>query len=261
MTTQSTLADCYNAFSGWGGALGAAHRERVAKTIALVPAGVRTILDVGCGDGAVSNPLVERGFDVTGVDFSSVALRSVAAKKVVAGVGRLPFEGCSFDVVICAEVLEHLPEGTYERALREIQRVARQYIIVTTPNEEHFPSAFVKCGRCGHVYHSSHHVRVFDKAAHGALFGQFELERTVEIRHRKFRPLRTWLRQHLLGFYRARAALPCPRCRHEGPEEPALGLLGKVLLKGIRLLGKLQRPRRSARWIASLYRSRRAPRS
>jgi SAM-dependent methyltransferase len=45
-------------------------------------------LDVGCGAGGVSIELARAGFEVTGVDFSPVALRKAHAAAVAAGLGR-----------------------------------------------------------------------------------------------------------------------------------------------------------------------------
>lgn len=44
-------------------------------------------IDLGCGAGGVSIELAERGFDVTGVDFSPVALRKARAAAEARGLG------------------------------------------------------------------------------------------------------------------------------------------------------------------------------
>ena len=43
-------------------------------------------------------------------------------------IENLPFEDNSFDLVLCCEVLEHLPDDIYQDALKEIQRVSNEYI-------------------------------------------------------------------------------------------------------------------------------------
>ena len=43
-------------------------------------AGAARAIDLGCGSGSVSMELAEAGFEVTGVDFSRVALRKARAR-------------------------------------------------------------------------------------------------------------------------------------------------------------------------------------
>lgn len=58
----------------------------------LDPATHPRVLDLGCGSGATSVYLAERGFDVLGVDFTPVALERARARAARAGVdGRCRF--------------------------------------------------------------------------------------------------------------------------------------------------------------------------
>jgi SAM-dependent methyltransferase len=252
MTVEHEAAGVYDAHPGWGRPPSATQRERVERTLELVPEGVRTVLDVGCGDGALSNPLVARGLDVTGVDISAVALRHFRGRGVVGDVARLPFADGRFDLVLCTEVLEHLSAGVYERAVRELERVARRHILVATPNEEYLAAGHVKCAQCGHVYHRNHHCRVFDRAAHAGLFARFQPVETAAVGEREACPLVVWLEQRLLGRYRRRGHR-CPVCR--GTELVQFRKRGwrRLARKLIRLVGRAAPRRRSARWLATLY--------
>ncbi|MGH7320729.1 MAG: class I SAM-dependent methyltransferase [Candidatus Rokuibacteriota bacterium] len=51
----------------------------------LSPQAFRRAIDLGCGSGANAIFLAEHGFDVSGVDFSPVALRKAQAKAVERG--------------------------------------------------------------------------------------------------------------------------------------------------------------------------------
>ena len=51
-------------------------------------------------------------------------------------VYELPYKDNSFDLVICTEVLEHLEEPA--KALKEILRVSKKYLIISVPNEPLF---------------------------------------------------------------------------------------------------------------------------
>ena len=129
----------YDECPRWGKLVNEAKRERVEGTLRLVPS-VRTVLDLGCGDGMVSSGILAKGMDVTGVDLSRVAIKHFEGKKVVANMADLPFPDRSFDLILCAEVLEHLPGATFEEALEEIERGAARYVVISTPNEEYLPA-------------------------------------------------------------------------------------------------------------------------
>jgi len=92
----------------------------------------RTVLDVGCGGGYLTEKLAKAGFEVTGLDPSknSIKAAKVHAKhenltiKYVEGFGeKLPFKSNSFDFVCCCDVLEHVKDFTL--VIKEISRVLR----------------------------------------------------------------------------------------------------------------------------------------
>jgi SAM-dependent methyltransferase len=81
------------------------------------------VLDLGCRDGALTSAYLS-GNRVVGVDIDRVALDragGLGVDTVWADLDQpLPFENASFDVVVIAEVLEHLrlPEHVLSEALR-----------------------------------------------------------------------------------------------------------------------------------------------
>ena len=102
---------------------------------ASVPSTPRA-LDVGCGTGRHCAHLLERGFDVVGVDGSAGMLARArerfgrrAPTFVHHDLARgLPFDDASFDVVVCALVLEHVLD--LRAPLREFARVCKKGGIV-----------------------------------------------------------------------------------------------------------------------------------
>jgi SAM-dependent methyltransferase len=103
----------------------------------------RRVLEVGCGEGVVLAHLAARlpgtRFDGLEVDETALARARSRCPDVVLVRGdacELPFRSRSFDLVLCLEVLEHLPEPA--RALRELRRVAGVGCLVSVPHEPFF---------------------------------------------------------------------------------------------------------------------------
>ncbi|MGW5124606.1 class I SAM-dependent methyltransferase [Streptomyces sp. NPDC004069] len=83
---------------------------------AAVPAGAR-ILELGCGVGRVTHPLLERGFTVTAVDESADMLERVrGARTICSPIERLDM-GETFDVVMLASFLVHSGDPEVRRGL------------------------------------------------------------------------------------------------------------------------------------------------
>jgi len=81
-----------------------------------VPPGAR-ILELGCGTGRMTHPLVERGFTVTAVDESPEMLERVrGARTVCSSIEALDL-GETFDVVMLASFLVHMPDPDVNRGL------------------------------------------------------------------------------------------------------------------------------------------------
>jgi hypothetical protein len=161
---------------------GAAHientehlRMRYDAIDQLLPAGVRTVAELGSGDGRVLNDLqVRRGgaLSTIALDRSRVALRHQDRPCVAASIEATPLVDRAVDLALCCEVLEHLPYPIYERARRELTRVADRWILLTVPNRENRRRAAVRCPGCGCEYNPMRHVRSFDEnTLHGAFEG------------------------------------------------------------------------------------------
>ena len=97
------------------------------------------ILEVGVGEGEVTARLAARWPDATfcGVDLPDPELAGHWDGKgfspLFGDIGQLPFPDDSFDLVLCIEVLEHVPYP--ELALAELSRVARRDLVASVPRE------------------------------------------------------------------------------------------------------------------------------
>ncbi len=97
------------------------------------------ILDVGCGDGVISEPIMKMGNYVAAVELPTVATLAAKCKvsSVMAGDAEtLAFAEESFDLVIASEMLEHLwaPESFLNEAYRVLK--PHGYLIIETPEGE-----------------------------------------------------------------------------------------------------------------------------
>lgn len=104
---------------------------------------VSSVLDVGCGEGFTLDKLQKKhiGKRLEGIDNTDDAIEigkklhpDFVLKK--GDVYELSYKTDSFDLVICTEVLEHLEEP--QKALSELIRVSKKYILLSVPNEPLF---------------------------------------------------------------------------------------------------------------------------
>ncbi len=102
----------------------------IKKHIDLSPQ--TTLLDVGCGNGYFTYHFA-KDCDVAGLDYSEVMLSVNSHKKLVQGDAYdLPFADSAFDIVFCSDLLHHL--SFPQKALDEMRRVSKRYVIVSEPN-------------------------------------------------------------------------------------------------------------------------------
>ena len=95
-----------------------------------------SVLDVGCGPGALMLFLQELGIEVQGIDFSAAAKQmapdGVREKIVTAPVTDYVDLGREFDLVICREVLEHLTVLQVRQTVQALARYTSKLLYVTT---------------------------------------------------------------------------------------------------------------------------------
>jgi ubiquinone/menaquinone biosynthesis C-methylase UbiE len=107
-------------------------------------------LEVGCGEGVIADKLHRRFGEVVALDLPDAGLRAdwrrhPGPRYLHADALRLPFGDHRFDVVVAAEVLEHLPDP--EQGLRELARVGRRHLVLSVPREPIFRSCNLIAGR------------------------------------------------------------------------------------------------------------------
>jgi len=98
-----------------------------------------SILDLGCNRG-ISMSIFNRANRLlaVGMDIHLPYLRECKRQKVYdevlqGDVRMLPFKPKSFDIVFCGQLIEHLEKQDGWELIREMERIARRWIIITTP--------------------------------------------------------------------------------------------------------------------------------
>ena len=107
-------------------------------------------LEVGCGEGVIADRLHRRFGEVVALDLPDAGLRADwrryrGPRFLHASAHELPFGDDQFDVVVAAEVLEHLSDP--ERGLREMARVGRRHLVLSVPREPIFRGCNLLAGR------------------------------------------------------------------------------------------------------------------
>jgi SAM-dependent methyltransferase len=136
------------------------------------------LLDLGCGAGRHAFEAARRGAHVVALDMDNAELAQVAAitaamteageipagASITAAAGdatRMPFGDDSFDVVIAAEVMEHIPAD--QAAMNEVARVLRPGGVAAVTVPAWLPERI--CWLLSDDYHNvpGGHIRIFTR--------------------------------------------------------------------------------------------------
>lgn len=90
--------------------------------------GGEEIMEIGLGMGLTTWILRRWGLHVTSLDIDPALGPTCAGD-----IRKLPFADNSFDTILAAEVLEHLPYSDFEICLSELRRVTRSHVVITLP--------------------------------------------------------------------------------------------------------------------------------
>lgn len=118
----------------------ASYWHQIAEVVA---SGVRSCLVIGKGDGLVPAILASQGVQVRTLD-----LRTILDPDLVGDVRRLPLRDDAVDMVMCAQVLEHLDFDAFDSCVAELARVAGR-AVVTLPDGGRFVEVDARLPRFG----------------------------------------------------------------------------------------------------------------
>lgn len=227
---------------------------RIKATIEMIPKDVVTVLDVGCGDGRVSAPLRGR-YRIVGVDYAYHSVKHLGACGMRASSANLPFRDRSFDVVLCCEVLEHLPKEVFQRTLDEMARVARKYILISVPYRENLRVLYTKCMKCSEAFHIWGHLRSFSKSDLRNLFSHFNEDSTQYFgkSHPYFNRAVLYVNQVFGNRWADFAdSTMCPKCGNTKFERTGRNVI-TIVCGLVNLLTSTLVPRPNRNWILQRY--------
>src|SRR5215467_730296 len=101
----------------------------------------KRVLELGCGAGHMSRALRDQGCTVVGIEIHPEAAQkaaSICERVIVEDLDYLPFErelgADRFDVVVAADVLEHLKDPLF--ILRTLKKfvLPQGYVVISVPN-------------------------------------------------------------------------------------------------------------------------------
>jgi ubiquinone/menaquinone biosynthesis C-methylase UbiE len=100
--------------------------------------GLKTGLDIGCGQGSPLTSLRGPRFKSTGIDIDARSIQQARAKDlhdeyVVGDFMTMKLEH-AYDVVVLSHVLEHFDRDTGWRVLQNLEQISRHLVYVETPN-------------------------------------------------------------------------------------------------------------------------------
>jgi SAM-dependent methyltransferase len=122
---------------------GGYYEQGRANLIAELPRPLGRVLDVGCGEGGVSDGLRAAGAEwISGIEILPEPAAKAAAKYDEVELGdaieALDRVSGPFDTILCYDVIEHLVDpGALLRRLRDVSRPGAR-LHVSTPNARHF---------------------------------------------------------------------------------------------------------------------------
>jgi SAM-dependent methyltransferase len=137
--------------------------NRFRETASMIPEDVTSLTDIGCGNGIFVNYLQKESSELNllAIDRSKAALRFVKTEKKEGDIADIPLADQSYDCVTCLEVIEHLPVEIYRKALSELTRVSRKYVIISVPYAENLEKNHTQCPNCKSIFNADLHLRNF----------------------------------------------------------------------------------------------------
>jgi len=97
---------------------------------------INKVIEIGIGNKTLSNYLKQNGIEVTTCDYNYKL-----KPDLISDVRYLSVNDEFFDASLAFEILEHIPFSDFPKALLELSRVSRKYVIISIP----ISSIYLEC--------------------------------------------------------------------------------------------------------------------
>lgn len=234
-------------------------RERIRELFRLIPDQPRdTALDIGARDGYLSLLLAERFAKVTALDLEMPNIPHPAITCVRGDAAALEFPDRTFDLVLCAEVLEHIPTHLLRKVCAELARVTKGHLLIGVPYDQDTRLGRTTCSACGAKNPPYGHVNVFNELNMEMLFPTLKPVKSIYVGKNQERT--NWLSAKLndwagnpYGTYEQDEG--CVECGTKlvapSNRNPLQRVCGKISHHVQRIQSRIQP--RQANWIHVLY--------
>jgi SAM-dependent methyltransferase len=153
-------------------------QTRTRSLLEMLPATGHAILDVGARTGRMAKLLVGRFERVVALDLERPVVDDSRVECVKGNATDLQYDDNTFEVVMCAEVLEHIPSHLLPKVATEIARVASRRVLIGVPYKQDLRIGETICRSCGQHNPPWGHVNSFDQDRLARLFGSLRIVRT-----------------------------------------------------------------------------------
>lgn len=138
--------------------------------LTLIPPGVRTVLDAGCGKGYMSYLMSRKGYRVHAIDINTDYLALFAPRCATYGITQAREDlfaytpPTPFDLVLSQEVLEHIPD--YAGALARLGGCVESggWGLFCVPYKERLEAKMILDPDTGRRVHKNGHLHSFEPA-------------------------------------------------------------------------------------------------
>jgi hypothetical protein len=232
--------------------------DDLMQAVRSVEGGRARALDVGARDGHFSRLLAQDYDEVIALDLEQPEIDHPGVRCVQGDITNLDFYDNYFDLVFCAEVLEHIPGKLLDAAASELTRVCRGHLLIGVPFRQDIRLGRTTCYSCGGKNPPWAHVNSFDRRRLESMFPRYEVQSVSFVGETRERT------NFLSAFFLDMAGNPygtyeqeegCIHCGKALLPPPERNLPQKVLTKLAFPLQKLQQPflRTRGNWIHILF--------
>lgn len=217
--------------------------EKTKVILDIIPRECTTIVDVGCGDGAITNVLAEK-YEVVGIDSSKVALKflSQSASPIMASADYLPLQKQSADLILSSELLEHLPDKAFLKAISEIKRTSKKYVLISVQNKEKLRRRYTKCNSCGFEFHIYGHLRSFNLSKLVGYFDGYAVEYSTvlgSLEEKSFDGIYYLKNKVANTYFIGTISVLCPNCGNIVHAPPKRNMLQKLISFALTMLQRV----------------------